>query len=224
MMLKAEQEPMKIPELVRTGFYRWFAKRTRIEEDKGSAELSVGFDLLKLISGKLKTEASVRNEIKQEFERNVSDLVAKLNEIAAVLQMATDKKVLVIIDDLDKLDLALVRRIFQDHIKALFQPGFSIIFTVPVSSLRDILLLTTLKTEADDQIAIMPVSKLFAKGERRRSHPTDEKDAVQTLCEVLHKRIPSAILEPDIAKQMVLHSGGVLREGRVLDVLLRSKS
>jgi energy-coupling factor transporter ATP-binding protein EcfA2 len=213
LMLQAEQEEIKISEATRKSFYQWFAKRTRIEtETPMQAEISAGFNLFNIISGKLKTEASVRDEIKREFERNVSELVAKLNEIAAVLQAASDKEVLVIIDDLDKLDLGVVRRIFQDHIKALFQPGFSIVFTVPVSCLRDIPLLMTLRTEADDQMVNMPVSKLFAIGERRNPDAQPRKDAIETLCEVLHKRIPSEILEPDVAKEMVLQSGGVLRE------------
>jgi hypothetical protein len=65
---------------------------------------SVGFDLFKLISGKLKADAAVRQEIKHEFERKISELIARINEIAAVIRNATNKDVLVIIDDLDKLD------------------------------------------------------------------------------------------------------------------------
>ncbi len=213
LMLKAEKEQIRIPESIKNAFYKWFAKRTQIEvEIPKSAELSVGFDLFKIITGKLKTEASIRNELKQEFERNISELVAKLNEIAAAIQGASKKEVLVIIDDLDKLDLAVVRSIFQEHIKALFLPGFNIIYTIPISSLRDISLSATLRTEADDQIVIMPVSKLLAKGECRKPNPTYQDDAIKVLCEVLNKRIPKEILESDVARQMVLHSGGVLRE------------
>lgn len=213
LMLKAEQEEIKISEATRKAFNHWFARRTRIEtEMPAQAEISAGFNLFNIISGKLKTEASVRDEIKREFERNISDLVGQLNIIAATLQDASQKEVLVIIDDLDKLDLGVVRGIFQEHIKALFLPGFSIVFTVPVSCLRDIALLTTLKTEADDQMVNMPVSKLFAKGERRNSDAQPRKAAIETLCEVLHKRVPVEILETDVARQMVIQSGGVLRE------------
>ena len=212
LMLKAEQEQINIPASVKSAFYKWFAKRTQIEVESSNADLSVGFDLFKIITGKLKTEASIRNELKQEFERNISELVAKLNEIAAVIQGASEKEVLVIIDDLDKLDLGVVRSIFQDHIKALFLPGFSIIYTIPISSLRDIHLSATLRTEADDQIVVMPVSKLLSKGERRKVNPIYQENAIQILCEVLSKRIPQEILQPDVVRQMVLDSGGVLRE------------
>jgi nucleoside-triphosphatase THEP1 len=213
LMLEAESQQIKIPQGIRDSLYRWFAKRTRIEtETPVSAEVSIGFDLFKLISGKLKTEATIRDEIKQEFERNVSDLVAKLNEIAATIQAACQKSILVIIDDLDKLDLAFVRTIFADHIKTLFLPGFSIVYTIPIAALRENPLNAVFTTEADDQILVMPVDKLFAKAERRKPDGICQTQAVETLCQVLYRRIPAEILEPHIATQMVLQSGGVLRE------------
>jgi AAA ATPase domain len=212
LMLEAEKQQIEIQKSIKDSFYKWFAKRTRTVIDTPiSGEASVGFDF-KLISGKLKTESVIREEIKQEFERNVSDLVGKLNEIAATIQVASQKDVLVIIDDLDKLDLEVVRTIFSDHIKTLFLPGFSIIYTIPVAALRENPLNAMLTTEADDQIVVMPVSKLVAKTERRKSKPVYQEAAVDTLCKVLHKRIPTEILAPEIAKQMVLESGGVLRE------------
>jgi nucleoside-triphosphatase THEP1 len=213
LMLEAESQQIKIPQGIQDSLHKWFAKRTRVAtETPVSAEVSVGFDFFKLISGKLKTEATIRDEIKQEFERNVSDLVAKLNEIAATIQAACRKSVLVIIDDLDKLDLAVVRPIFADHIKTLFLPGFSIVYTIPIAALRENPLNTVFTTEADDQILVMPVDKLFAKAERRKPDGVFQTQTVETLCQVLHQRIPAEILAPDIAKQMVFQSGGVLRE------------
>ncbi|MDB9493156.1 AAA family ATPase [Spirulina major CS-329] len=213
LMLEAEKSQIKIPKAAKDAFHNWFAKRTRTKiETPIHAEASVGFDLFKLIAGKLKTEATIRNEIKQEFERNITDLVMKLDEIAAVIQNVSQKPILVIIDDLDKLDLSVVKSIFQDHIKALFLPGFSIIYTIPIASLRNISLRASLQTESDDQIVVMPVSKLIAREERRSDTPEYREGAIATLCEVLRKRIPAEILSDDIARRMVLESGGVLRE------------
>ena len=67
----------------------------------------------------------MREELKQQFQRQVSDLIARINEIAASINAATSKEILVIIDDLDKLDLAVAREIYQDNIKALLKPNFS---------------------------------------------------------------------------------------------------
>jgi hypothetical protein len=74
---------------------------------------SVGFDLFKMIQGKLKADATIREEIKQEFIRKVSDLVARINEIAAVVRQGANKDVIVVIDDLDKLDLSVVPQLYQ---------------------------------------------------------------------------------------------------------------
>ncbi|MDB9517567.1 AAA family ATPase [Roseofilum reptotaenium CS-1145] len=213
LMLTAEKERVNIPKSVKDEFYKWFAERTETRvETPINAQISVGFALLNLITGRLKTEAYIRNELKRTFERNITELIQKLNEIAASIQKSSQKEIIVIIDDLDKLDLAVVRGTFQEHIKALFLPGFNIIYTIPISSLRDISLSATLRTEADDQIVVMPVSKLIAKEERRKDTPTYQEPAIANLCEMLHKRIPEEILEPDIAKKMVIYSGGVVRE------------
>jgi hypothetical protein len=213
MMLEAEKAKVDIPKSIRDSLYKWFARRTRIESETPiSAEVSVGFDLFKVISGKLKTEASIRDELKIEFERNISDLVSQLNTIASVIQTAVKKEILVIIDDLDKLDLSVVRGVYQDHIKALFLPKVSIIFTIPVSSLRDVSLVATLRTEANDKIVKMPVSKLFIKGERRKTDAEPQTNEVKTLCEVLHKRVSRELIDPKTAEKLVIYSGGVLRE------------
>jgi nucleoside-triphosphatase THEP1 len=213
LMLEAESQQIKIPQGIQDSLHKWFAKRTRVETERPiGAELSVGFDLFKLISGKLKTEATIRDEIKQEFERNVSDLVAKLNEIAATIQAASSKNVLVIIDDLDKLDLAVLRPIFQDHIKTLFQPGFCIIFEMPIAFLRDRYLSRILKTETQDKVLTIPTLKLFRKGEKRGTNTQYQKDIMQMLLEILNKRLSSEILEPETARLMAIKSGGMPRE------------
>jgi hypothetical protein len=45
--------------------------------------------------------------------------------------------VLVIIDDLDKLDLSITETIFSKNIKTLLDPTFRILYTIPFSTLRD---------------------------------------------------------------------------------------
>lgn len=211
LMLEAEKQQIEIPNSIKDSFYKWFAKRTRTEIDTPiSGEASVGFDF-KLISGKLKTESVIREEIKQEFERNVSDLVAKLNEIAATIQVASQKDVLVIIDDLDKLDLAIIRTIFSDHIKTLFLPEFRIIFEVPLLALRDSFMRTGLRNELGDNIVVMPAAKIFRK-EKINSGLIVQENIVKNLCKILSKRLPTSIIEPGIAEQIAFKSGGLLRE------------
>jgi nucleoside-triphosphatase THEP1 len=212
LMAKAEEEGVKIPASLRQAFLDWFATKTQTIETKLGTESSVGFNLFTIIQNKLKAEATVRNELKREFERKVSELVAQINLMAAAIEDATGKQILVIIDDLDKLDLATVREVYRDHIKALFLPGFRIIYTTPVASLRDATLRAMMITETDDQIVEMPVAKLFGQVAARGDEPVPIEDNRHTLCEVLNKRIAAELMAPEIAEAIVLKSGGVLRE------------
>ncbi|NEO97586.1 MAG: ATP-binding protein [Symploca sp. SIO2E9] len=212
LMYEAEKNQVQISPAIKNNFYKWFATKTRIEEEKFSAGLAAGFDLFKLISGKLKADAAVRHEIKQEFERKISELCERINEIAALIQLDTDKDVLVIIDDLDKLDLARVNDIYRDNIKALCLPNFQIIYTIPIAVLRDKFLRPLIETETNDQVVVMSVSKLFDKGESRKPDPVPRTQAMKVLLEVLNKRISGQLLEAQTAEKIILYSGGVLRE------------
>ncbi|MEH2174761.1 ATP-binding protein [Nostoc sp.] len=212
LMTEAEARKVDIPQSTKEALYKWFATRTRTEESNLQAEVSIGFDLLKLISSKLKADASVRDEIKQEFERKLSDLVARINEIAALIQAATKQNVLVIIDDLDKLDLGRVNEIYRDNIKALCQPNFQIIYTIPIAVLRETFISTIIATETNDQVVAMPVLKIFDKGKNRIPNAQPRPEATKILGEVLQKRIPSELIAAETADKIVIYSGGVLRE------------
>ncbi|MFZ1026834.1 MAG: ATP-binding protein [Limnoraphis robusta] len=212
LMEEAEKKDVKIKSSTKEQFYKWFASRTKTETEQFNAEVGAGFDLFKIITGKLKADATVRQEIKQEFMRKISDLIARINEIAAVIVGATKQEILVIIDDLDKLDLALVREVYQNHIKALFQPNFRMILTIPISALREVELTATLTTETNDQVVKMSVSKLFDKGERRLPDSTPKPEPAAILKEIIEKRIPPELFEPEIVEQIIIYSGGVLRE------------
>jgi nucleoside-triphosphatase THEP1 len=212
LMTEAEARRVDIPQSTKEALYKWFATRTRTEESNLQVEASIGFDLLKLISSKLKADATVRDEIKQEFERKLSDLVARINEIAALIQAATKQNVLVIIDDLDKLDLGRVNEIYRDNIKALCQPNFQIIYTIPIAVLRETFISTIIATETNDQVVAMPVLKIFDKGKNRFPNAQPRREATKILGEVLQKRIPSELIAPETAEKIVIYSGGVLRE------------
>ncbi|AVZ30955.1 ATP-binding protein [Nodularia spumigena] len=212
LMLEAEARQVNIPQSTKDALEKWFATRTRTEANSIQAEATSDNSILKILSTKLKVDSTIRYEIKQEFERKISELVAQLNIIAASIQAAYKKDVLVIIDDLDKLDLSVVNHIYKDNIKALCLPGFRIIYTIPIAALRETALKPIIENETNDQVVVMPVLKLFAKGDSRQPDAQPRQETFDILCEILQKRIPSELIEPEIAKNIALNSGGVLRE------------
>ena len=215
LMEEAEKQSIKIKKSIREEFYNWFAEHTQTDIEEFKTEVETGFNFntfLAWIKGILKTNATVRNEIKIKFERRISELASSINQIAAVIQEKSEKPILVIIDDIDKIDIALAKDIFQEHIKALFQPSFNIVMTIPIAALREVPLVATLQSETNDQIVQMPVSKLYHKGERNQSNAQPNTEVVAQLTQILNKRISSDLIEPDALKRIIIESGGVLRE------------
>ena len=59
---------------------------------------------------------------------------------------------------------------------------------------------------------LFPVAKFFPKEQRRDPNVAPIAKTFQQFLTILEKRLPSDLLEPDIARDMVRHSGGVVRE------------
>ncbi|MCC5636106.1 ATP-binding protein [Nostoc sp. CHAB 5844] len=212
LMSEAEARKVQITQTTKDQIYGWFATRTRTTELELESGLELGFNLLSFLKAQLKADAKVREEITQEFERKISDLVARINEIAALIQVATKKEIIVIIDDLDKLDLGRVNDIYRDNIKALFQPNFRIIYTIPIAVMCDTFLWPLISAETNYQTVVMPVIKIFKKGNNRLPDAQPRSEATNILCEILQKRISGELIDKSAAEKIVIYSGGVLRE------------
>ena len=160
----------------------------------------------------LQRERAFREDVNKTFERRVTDLSKQIDRLAKNIEDATNKKVLVIIDDLDKLDLSVVTSIFQDNIKALFSPTkIGVIFTIPISVIREPRLLVTLESESDS-VEMLAVTKFFTKDTAHQSETTPIQSNVKILQEALEKRISDDLIEPSIKRKIVLLSGGLMRE------------
>lgn len=223
MMEEAETQKISIKKSIRKELYRWFGKHTKTETSTVEADLEAGynagggfnfaniFKFFAEIRAKLLVNAQIRNEIKTEFLRRISDLINRIDEIGAVIQNAIEKPILVIIDDLDKLDLELVEAIYCNNIKPLFQPKFRIIYTLPIAAIRDLKLRNVITSETS-KIEQLRVSKFFHKGENYQPDSETLEASTQVLIEILRRRVPDVLIESEIAQEIVLLSGGVLRE------------
>ena len=163
------------------------------------------------IKAKLKANEVIREEIKTEFARKISDLLDRINEIAAAIAAGCGKPILVIIDGLDKLDLELVESIYRNNIEPLFQPQLRIIYTIPISAIRNVELRAIIKQKTGD-IEIMRVSKFFKKEEIQLLNAVPDERLVTVFQDILYKRVAPELIQPETARQIALKSGGVLRE------------
>ncbi|MEL6471518.1 MAG: P-loop NTPase fold protein [Cyanobacteria bacterium J06623_4] len=189
----------------------WFSRTvTTTTDNETSGEVGLGVEFLGVAKVGLKNDRKFRKQIKDTLERRVSELSERITRIAKAIQKASSKEVLVIIDDLDKLDLATVKPIFQDNIKALFSPEIRIVFTIPIAVMREPRLLAAMESEG--KTAMMSVTKFFPKDQAHDPDAVPDEKAIRVLEEALGKRIPDELIEPQTRRMIVLLSGGVLRE------------
>jgi energy-coupling factor transporter ATP-binding protein EcfA2 len=168
LLSRASKQHVGIPPATQKALLDWFTTaETETTTKDMKSELGAGGDIFKFISVKLKREETFRAEVKRTYERKISVLVDKANEIAGYIQSATKKPVLVVIDDLDKLDLSQVEAIYRSNIKSLFSPRFQVIFTIPISALRDPAVSGALTSEGIVRVQQFPVAKFFSKADCR---------------------------------------------------------
>lgn len=214
LLSAATQQKIPVAEDIAESLLGWMTTtRKQKTEETTKAEIGLGIDkLLQMVTLKFQQEQAFRDEIERTYEKNVADLVGKADRIAAAIETTTKKPVLVVIDDLDKLDLPLVEAIYRNNIKVLFSPGFRIVFTIPVSAIQEPQVMGALTSEGIVRPQLFPVSKFFAKADCRNPQAEPIASTLKTFLEVLTKRLPAERIEPETARQMVLKSGGVMRE------------
>ena len=219
----AEQRSIKLQPGLKKEFYRWLGKHTQTESKAVEAEIEASvettvkggipliLEFLAKVRSKLKINSVIRQEISIEFAKRTSDLVAQINQLQAYIENATGQSVLVIIDDLDKLDLSVTETIFSKNIQSLLEPNCRILYTVPIATLREVAIKANI-TNYINKIHTMRVAKFFSKVDVRKLDRTPDQSCVQVFAEILDKRLPQTLIEPGIKQQMILLSGGVLRE------------
>jgi energy-coupling factor transporter ATP-binding protein EcfA2 len=212
LLYKATMQDIEINPETQRSLLDWFTTtQTDTYSNELKSELEGNANFFSFLTAKLKNESTFRQEIQKTYERKVSDLARKADEIASLITAATKKKVLVIIDDLDKLDLNLVEDIYRNNINSLFLPKFQIIYTIPISAIRNNDLYAILTSVAPRPL-LMAVAKFFKQEESHKPDGIANESLVNLFLAILKKRIPEDLIEPETARKIVLKSGGVLRE------------
>lgn len=107
---------------------------TRIKEKTKGLDLSGRLKyLVGELGGGFKTSATIRTEVRQRLEPRVGDIVEKIDILAATIKAKTKKDTLLIIDDIEKVDMAVAEEIFYGHAQTLGRPNLRIIFTFPLA-------------------------------------------------------------------------------------------
>lgn len=129
----AEKENIKLQPDIKKDFRDFMMRITQVSEEEVTKSREAGISFSKLVHLKLGREAKTRAIIRKELEMKISDLIQKLNWLTMEVETNSTKRIVVIVDDLDKLArVEQAEDFFYKNYGLLTQPNCFVIYTFPI--------------------------------------------------------------------------------------------
>ena len=206
MLEKAQDDGIKFGDNLNKRAERWSSSITETTTEDDKVSIGSGFNLpLYFINilGRMKSETSTRTEIRKKIEPRVSELISIINDTIAEIELG-GKQVLVIIDNLEKIDYHKALDLFYCHATQLTQPLCKIIYTFPIS-LKSSEKFMQIKINFSD-VVIHPNIKIH---ERDGARYLKGRGFME---DIVSRRISTDLFEADTLEYIIDMSGGVVRE------------
>jgi hypothetical protein len=162
----------------------------------------INFAIAKL-NAKLKIEDQTRKEVREKVSPRLSTLLETVDQVARAIEAETGKRILAIVEDLDKLDPATAKQLFYDHGSSLGAPRLSIIYTFPIALRHDNNFVQVRMSFPTTYV--LPIFKT-----RTRGGETNE-EAIPRCEEILTRRTERKLFEPLATRTLAEACGGVPR-------------
>ena len=128
----AEKE-IKLEKDIKDDFLDFMMHITKVSEEDVTKYSEMGISFSNFILLKLGREAKTREYIRKELETKISDLIQKLNWLTMEVETKSSKRIVVIVDDLDKLTrVEQAEEFFYKNYGLLIQPKCFVIYTFPI--------------------------------------------------------------------------------------------
>lgn len=204
----ATESKIKINKKLVSDIFDWFNKEIIKEvtiDTKGKADISGTLNLfVTKLESKIGTESSTRTLVREKIEPRLSELLERVDLIIAEIERLTKKRVLIIVEDLDKADLASAREIFCGHSVSLTQPRCRIIYTFPIALRHD-----------NDFINICHnFNEPYVLPNFRTAHKDGSPDSQGTteLTQLILHRAAASLFSEQAIRLLVSYCGGLPRE------------
>lgn len=162
------------------------------------------------VLSKFRSEDNTTKTIRTKIEPRLSELIEKINLIIADIEGKEKKKVLVLIDDMDKPNLDQAKKIFYDYNTAITQPACSIVFTVPIS-----IFFSQEFTAIRETRFFLPNVKLHHRNEKN----SEDEKGFKLMSSFIFHRMKEDLIEPDACKYAIKMGAGVFREtARIMQI------
>lgn len=183
----------------------------------GEAEMGGGVDVNFLASFfakfrlTAKTSKQLKTTLKTEIEPRLSDLIGHCNnlvkEIRLRLPKIGKKDLVLILEDLDKIPPDRADHLFYNYVSQLTQIQANVIYTFPAALFYSNMRYNQIRTHFA-RVYELPMIKVFEKD----GSPYEE--GISLMLDIVRSRMDcdSLFAGPEILNQMILDSGGVLRD------------
>lgn len=186
-----------------------FTKNEFAEAEAGG-EAGLGF--LKKISvygkGIFKTGTETKKTIRKSIEPKISYLISLMNETLEdmndQLKEKQQKELLIVVEDLDKLDIADARHLFVEHRKTLLALHLKMIFFFPIY-MAYTAEFGMINDDFDKDV-------LYSMIKVNNSDRSENEEGIAVLKEIVYKRMKEKLVAEDALKYMILKSGGAIRD------------
>lgn len=170
---------------------------------------------LAFFKAQLSTRRDWKREEKLKLEPRIQDLIDILNRMGQEIKNGTSKKLLVIIDDLEKGESdahkEMHTRLFHDNYDTLVQPRFSLIYTLPVYFRG----LPSSRIPSDELFAFSAV-RLYERDQKAATAPAlkSGQEGYVLMRSFVEKRLVdhSAIFAEGVFDELLRIGGGLFRE------------
>ncbi|RJS73338.1 hypothetical protein CW714_03300 [Methanophagales archaeon] len=196
----AEKE-IELERDIKDDFREFMMRITKVSEEDITRYREAGISFSKFILLKLGREAKTREYIRKELETKISDLIQRLKWLTMEVESKSNKKVVVIVDDLDKLARGQQAEVFfYKNYGLLIQPNCFVIYTFPIPltfnpyyenvrhAFDDDIILPQLPVRSRDRKGINEENFNFYKG-------------------IVEKRMDLGLIEEEALKEAILSTG-----------------
>lgn len=182
-----------------------FKKLIEVVKEKLNITLDeVEFKLLESISFKIKVESESRDVIRKAFKKQIETIQKNISEVCEEIRSKTNKDILIIIDDLDKIkDEVTTEKIFCKETHMLTMPKAKIIFTFPLATYYSPEFVHITDKFTHEFIRLVNLHDIGKKY---------QESSFTILKKLVLKRIDERLVSNEALKYLIDNSGGLLRD------------
>jgi hypothetical protein len=180
-------------------------RRVRYQDEKRTGAAGIGGNLGVINArGELHTEKGTKTEELWEQGPNINELILSINRLLDALWKSQKKEPVIIIDDIDKLDLADAEELFFKSSQTLTLPNCKIVYTVPIA-----LLYSDHFRQIENfyhKVCLLPISKV------RKKDGSPNEEGIDKIRKIIERRIPINLFGKGILEKIIMEGGGVVRD------------